>query len=101
MIIALPLDDTALFGELTTVSDSLRGEKSAKEKGFSVGLFDAAYLDRFQFALLRHSRAAGAAEFSLRVAPLAALSSRSVERMSSRVGLAFLIAGGPRGLSGR
>jgi phosphatidylglycerol lysyltransferase len=192
MTIALPPHNKALISELRAVSDAWLGEKSGHEKGFSVGRFNAAYLDRFPIALIRrdgrilafanilapgdssrvavdimrylpdeasgmmeflflslieHYRDAGAAEFSLGVAPLAGLSARSVERMWSRVGrfiyrhggafynfeglrafkqkfrpdwrpryiavapglsptramadVAFLIAGGPRGLIGR
>ncbi len=53
MTIAQPPHDAALIGELRTISDSWLGGKAGREKGFSVGQFDPAYLDRFPIALVR------------------------------------------------
>lgn len=131
LTIAQPPHSTALLQELQTISDLWLGGKTGREKGFSVGRFDVAYLNRFAIALIRREgrilafanilapgdgsriaidlmrylpeeasglmeylflslieeyRGLGAREFSLGVAPLAGLSSRSVERMWSRFG---------------
>ena len=42
-----------LLPELQAISDAWLGSKSAKEKGFSLGRFDPAYLRRFPVALVR------------------------------------------------
>jgi glycosyltransferase involved in cell wall biosynthesis len=44
---------TALIDELHGISDAWLAEKSAGEKGFSVGYFDAAYLAQFPAAIVR------------------------------------------------
>ena len=50
----LPAADVpALMPELRAVSDSWLGGKSAKEKGFSLGRFEPAYLTRFPVATVR------------------------------------------------
>jgi phosphatidylglycerol lysyltransferase len=51
-IVPAPLSP-ALIEELRGVSDAWLSEKSAGEKGFSVGYFDATYLARFPAALVR------------------------------------------------
>jgi phosphatidylglycerol lysyltransferase len=43
--------------ELRAVSDAWLAQKSAKEKGFSLGFFDEEYLERFPCALVRRSGA--------------------------------------------
>ena len=43
----------AQMGELEAVSDAWLGAKKTREKGFSVGRFDPAYLRRFPCALVR------------------------------------------------
>lgn len=43
----------ALLPELKTISDAWLEEKHTREKGFSVGYFDAAYLRRFPAAVVR------------------------------------------------
>ncbi|MGY9047520.1 hypothetical protein P775_07000 [Puniceibacterium antarcticum] len=53
MTIALPPHDDAVMRDLQAVSQSWLGGKSGFEKGFSVGRFDPAYLDRFPIALVR------------------------------------------------
>ncbi|WP_425100191.1 bifunctional lysylphosphatidylglycerol flippase/synthetase MprF [Tropicibacter sp. S64] len=47
--------DPALIAELQTISEAWLGGKTGSEKGFSVGQFDAAYLDRFDIAVVRKS----------------------------------------------
>lgn len=131
MTIMQPPHSEALLTELQTISDLWLCGKAGSEKGFSVGRFDVAYLNRFPIALVRregqilafanilapadgsriaidlmrylpesasgmmeylflslieHYRKLGAVELSLGMAPLAGLSSRSVERMWSRFG---------------
>jgi phosphatidylglycerol lysyltransferase len=131
MTIVQPPHSEALLTELQTISDLWLGGKAGSEKGFSVGRFDVAYLNRFPIALVRregqilafanilapadgsriaidlmrylpeaasgmmeylflslieHYRKLGAVDLSLGMAPLAGLSSRSVERMWSRFG---------------
>lgn len=44
----------ALIAELRTVSDAWLGDKVGREKGFSVGRFDPAWLDRTPVAVVRH-----------------------------------------------
>ncbi len=51
-IVAPPHCD-ALFAELEAVSTAWLGGKTGREKGFSVGRFQRAYLDHFPIALLR------------------------------------------------
>ena len=51
-IVPAPLS-TALIDELHGISDAWLAEKSAGEKGFSVGYFDAAYLAQFPAAIVR------------------------------------------------
>lgn len=43
----------ALEGELRAVSDAWLGEKTTREKGFSLGYFDPEYLRHFDIALVR------------------------------------------------
>ena len=131
MTILKPPHDTALLAELKDISDQWLGDKSGREKAFSVGRFDADYLHNFPLAVVRRGakalafanvlapgdgrrvsvdlmrylpdeasgmmeflflalieqyRDAGAEEFSLGMAPLSGLSSRSVERLWSRFG---------------
>ncbi|MDD5307821.1 MAG: bifunctional lysylphosphatidylglycerol flippase/synthetase MprF [Deltaproteobacteria bacterium] len=43
-----------LLGELKVVSDAWLAAKRTREKGFSLGSFDASYLSRFPMALVRH-----------------------------------------------
>ncbi|MCF8516880.1 MAG: bifunctional lysylphosphatidylglycerol flippase/synthetase MprF [Rhodobacteraceae bacterium] len=131
MTIVQPPHTAELLAELKTISDSWLGHKAGREKGFSVGQFDPAYLNRFPIALVRrdgqilafanilapgdgrqvaidlmrylpedasgmmeflflslieHYREQGAAELSLGMAPLAGLSSKSVERLWNRFG---------------
>ncbi len=131
MTIAAPPHSDALLSEVRAISTLWLGGKAGREKGFSVGRFDADYLNRFPIALVRrggrilafanilapadgsrvaidlmrylpdeasgmmeylflslieHYRSLGATELSLGMAPLAGLSSRSVERMWSRFG---------------
>ncbi len=42
-----------LLPELQAISDAWLGDKNVREKGFSLGYFDAAYLARFPLALVR------------------------------------------------
>jgi phosphatidylglycerol lysyltransferase len=131
MSITQPPHSEALLQELAVVSTLWLGGKAGREKGFSVGRFDAAYLNHFPIALVRregrilafanilapadgsriaidlmrylpeeasgmmeylflslieHYRNLGASELSLGMAPLAGLSSRSVERLWSHFG---------------
>lgn len=52
-----PPDVPAVLGELRLVSDDWLAAKSAAEKGFSLGFFDEAYLQRFPVAVIeRHAR---------------------------------------------
>ena len=52
-----PRDVPALLPQLRVVSDQWLAAKSAGEKGFSVGFFDDAYLQRFPIAVIeRHGR---------------------------------------------
>lgn len=131
MEIVMPPHSAALIEELREISDLWLGGKSGREKGFSVGRFEADYLNHFPIALVRregrilafanilapgdgarvaidlmrylpeeasgmmeflflslieHYREAGAKEFSLGVAPLSGLASRSMERIWRRFG---------------
>lgn len=43
----------ALLDELDNVSQAWLGGKSGRERGFSIGTFDASYLDRFPIAIIR------------------------------------------------
>ncbi|MDZ4134199.1 MAG: bifunctional lysylphosphatidylglycerol flippase/synthetase MprF, partial [Paracoccaceae bacterium] len=52
---ATPPHDPALIAELHGISDTWLAEKGTREKGFSVGRFDAAWLDRWPLALVRHN----------------------------------------------
>jgi phosphatidylglycerol lysyltransferase len=47
-----PADVPDVMGELRAVSDEWLAEKSAAEKGFSLGYFDEAYLRRFPIAVI-------------------------------------------------
>ena len=50
----MPAEQTVdVVGELRTVSDAWLGDKGAREKGFSLGRFDPAYLCRFPVAVVR------------------------------------------------
>jgi phosphatidylglycerol lysyltransferase len=46
--------DAALLQELRVISDAWLAEKTAAEKGFSVGRFDEQYLSRFPIAIVRN-----------------------------------------------
>ncbi|MGD9863886.1 MAG: bifunctional lysylphosphatidylglycerol flippase/synthetase MprF [Pseudodonghicola sp.] len=46
----------ALLAELKTISDAWLAAKSGGEKGFSVGAFDPAYLNRTPIAVIRHEQ---------------------------------------------
>jgi phosphatidylglycerol lysyltransferase len=139
LTLAQPPHSPALLEQLGTVSESWLDGKAGREKGFSVGRFDPAYLNNFAIALvlregriiafaniltpgdgqhvaidlmrylpeeasgmmeflflslIEHFRDAGAKEFSLGVAPLSGLSSRSVERMWNRFGRFIFRHGG-------
>ncbi|KEO55031.1 bifunctional lysylphosphatidylglycerol flippase/synthetase MprF [Thioclava pacifica] len=48
-----PPHDDALIAELKTISDAWLGDKVGREKGFSVGRFDPAYLQNFPVAVVR------------------------------------------------
>ena len=48
-----PAEAVSVMNELRAVSDEWRADKSAAEKGFSLGFFDAAYLWRFPIAVVR------------------------------------------------
>lgn len=48
-----PPHDAALIAELKAVSDAWLGDKVGREKGFSVGRFDPAYLQNFPLAVVR------------------------------------------------
>ena len=52
----VPVADVApLIPELKAVSDAWLGSKNTREKGFSLGFFDADYLRRFPCALIRQN----------------------------------------------
>lgn len=53
MTIAQPPHSDALLQELKTISTLWLGGKAGREKSFSVGRFDAAYLNHFPIALVR------------------------------------------------
>jgi len=46
-------DMPPLLPELAAISDAWLGDKNVREKGFSLGYFDAAYLSRFPLGLVR------------------------------------------------
>ncbi len=48
-----PPHDRALIDRLREVSDAWLSGKTGREKGFSVGRFDSAYLDHFEIAVVR------------------------------------------------
>lgn len=48
-------DQPALMAELREVSDTWLADKHTREKGFSLGRFDPAYLKHFPIAVARHS----------------------------------------------
>lgn len=50
-----PPHSAALLDELRAISDAWLAIKSGGEKGFSVGAFDVAYLNRTPLALIRHN----------------------------------------------
>lgn len=52
--IVQPPHDPALIAELRAISDDWLRAKHSREKGFSVGRFDPAWLDRWPLALVRH-----------------------------------------------
>lgn len=52
--IAAPPHSDALLAELRRISDDWLAAKHAREKGFSVGRFDAGWLGRWQLAVVRH-----------------------------------------------
>ena len=51
--IVRPPHDPARIGDLRRISDDWLAAKGAREKGFSVGRFDPAWLDRWPIALVR------------------------------------------------
>ena len=128
-----------VIAELQEISQAWLGSKAGREKGFSVGRFDAAYLDRFSIgivrregrilafanilwpadsrrvsidlmryrpeaasgmmeflfiALMTHAREAGAACFSLGMAPLAGIEARRGARLWNRFGVLIFRHGG-------
>lgn len=50
-----PPHDDALIAELKAISDAWLGDKVGREKGFSVGRFDPAYLQNFPIAVVRRA----------------------------------------------
>jgi phosphatidylglycerol lysyltransferase len=131
MEIVAPPHSASLIADLRCISNLWLEGKAGREKGFSVGKFEAEYLNHFSIALVRskgrilafaniltpgdggrvaidvmrylpeeasgimeflfislieHYRDAGAMEFSLGIAPLSGLSSRSMERIWRRFG---------------
>lgn len=50
-----PPHDDALIAELQAISDAWLGDKAGREKGFSVGRFDPAYLQNFPVAVVRRA----------------------------------------------
>ncbi|MEC3863090.1 phosphatidylglycerol lysyltransferase domain-containing protein [Mesobacterium sp. TK19101] len=53
MTIVQPPHSSDFLEEIKSVSDAWMGEKSAREKGFSVGRFDTDYLQNFPIAVVR------------------------------------------------